>query len=321
MATRPEPGVRDPAGANGPGRLGGRRWIATLKRTIREFQDDDITDRAAALTYYSVLALFPALIALVSIVGLVADPRTVTDSLDQIVSDLGPASASETFSGPIRSITSNRGAAGVLFVVGVVGALNAASSYVGAFIRAANVIYEVEEGRPFWRLRPLQLGVTLIMLMAVALVFLALVLSGPLAESVGEAIGLSDVAVTVYGLAKWPILAALVLTMLGLLYYIAPNARITGIRWITPGSVLALVLWVLASAAFALFVANFGSYDKTYGTLGGVVTFLVWLWLTNIAVLLGAELNAELERSRELEAGVPGAEESLQLPHREAPDD
>ncbi|MEJ7817276.1 MAG: YihY/virulence factor BrkB family protein [Thermoleophilaceae bacterium] len=321
MATRPEPGVRDPAGANGPGRLGGQRWIATLKRTIREFQDDDITDRAAALTYYSVLALFPALIALVSIVGLVADPRTVTDSLDQIVSDLGPASASETFSGPIRSITSNRGAAGVLFVVGVVGALNAASSYVGAFIRAANVIYEVEEGRPFWRLRPLQLGVTLIMLMAVALVFLALVLSGPLAESVGEAIGLSDVAVTVYGLAKWPILAALVLTMLGLLYYIAPNARITGIRWITPGSVLALVLWVLASAAFALFVANFGSYDKTYGTLGGVVTFLVWLWLTNIAVLLGAELNAELERSRELEAGVPGAEESLQLPHREAPDD
>jgi membrane protein len=321
MATRPEPGVRDPAGANGPGRLGGQRWIATLKRTIREFQDDDITDRAAALTYYSVLALFPALIALVSIVGLVADPRTVTDSLDQIVSDLGPASASETFSGPIRSITSNRGAAGVLFVVGVVGALNAASSYVGAFIRASNVIYEVEEGRPFWRLRPLQLGVTLIMLMAVALVFLALVLSGPLAESVGEAIGLSDVAVTVYGLAKWPILAALVLTMLGLLYYIAPNARITGIRWITPGSVLALVLWVLASAAFALFVANFGSYDKTYGTLGGVVTFLVWLWLTNIAVLLGAELNAELERSRELEAGVPGAEESLQLPHREAPDD
>ena len=320
MATRPEPGVRDPAGANGPGRLGGQRWMATLKRTIREFQDDDITDRAAALTYYSVLALFPALIALVSIVGLVADPRTVTDSLDQIVSDLGPASASETFSGPIRSITSNRGAAGVLFVVGVVGALNAASSYVGAFIRASNVIYEVEEGRPFWRLRPLQLGVTLIMLMAVGLVFLALVLSGPLAESVGEAIGLSDVAVTVYGLAKWPILAALVLTMLGLLYYIAPNARITGIRWITPGSVLALVLWVLASAAFALFVANFGSYDKTYGTLGGVVTFLVWLWLTNIAVLLGAELNAELERSRELEAGVPGAEESLQLPHREAPD-
>ncbi|MGI8749898.1 MAG: YihY/virulence factor BrkB family protein, partial [Thermoleophilaceae bacterium] len=238
-------------------------------------------------------------------------------SLDQIVSDLGPASASQTFSGPIRSITSNRGAAGVLFVVGIVGALNAASGYIGAFIRACNVIYEVEEGRPFWKLRPLQLGVTLIMVAAVAVVFLALVLSGPLAKAVGEAIGLSDLAVTVYGLAKWPILAVLVMTMLGLLYYIAPNARIAGVRWITPGSVLALLLWVLASAAFALFVANFGSYDKTYGTLGGMVTFLVWLWLTNIAVLLGAELNAELERSRELEAGVPGAEESLQLPPRE----
>jgi len=298
-----------------------RSLLPALKRTVSEFQEDDLTDRAAALTYYGVLSMFPMLIVLVSLLGLFGDPQTTTRTVTDIVAELGPASAADTFTEPIESITQSEQTAGVLFVVGVVGALNAASSYVGAFIRASNVIYEVEEGRPFWRLRPLQLGVTLIMLMAVALVFLALVLSGPLAESVGEAIGLSDVAVTVYGLAKWPILAALVLTMLGLLYYIAPNARITGIRWITPGSVLALVLWVLASAAFALFVANFGSYDKTYGTLGGVVTFLVWLWLTNIAVLLGAELNAELERSRELEAGVPGAEESLQLPHREAPDD
>jgi membrane protein len=203
--------------------------------------------------------------------------------------------------------------------VGVVGAINAASGYIGAFIRASNVIYEVEEGRPFWKLRPLQLGVTLVMVLSVALVFLALVLSGPLAGAVGDAVGLSNVAVTVYGLAKWPVLACLVLAMLALLYYAAPNARIAGLRWITPGSVLALALWVLASAVFALYVANFGSYDKTYGTLGGVVTFLVWLWLTNIAVLLGAELNAELERSRQLEAGVPGADDSIQLPPREDP--
>ncbi len=305
--------------AQRPHELGGRAWVATLKRTVREFRQDNITDWAAALTYYAVLALFPALIALVSIVGLVADPRTVTDTLDQVVSKLGPDSASQTFSGPIRSITSHRSAAGLLLLVGVVLALNAASGYIGAFIRASNVIYEVEEGRSFWKLRPLQLGVTLVMVLAVAVVFLALVVSGPLAEAVGGAIGLSDLAVTLYGLAKWPVLAGLVVTMLGLLYYVAPNARIAGPRWITPGSVLALVLWVLASAAFALYVAHFGSYDKTYGTLGGVVTFLVWLWLTNVAVLLGAELNAELERSRELEAGVPGAGESLQLPPREDP--
>jgi membrane protein len=319
MSVQPEPEVAATPAPDRPRRLGGRAWVQTLRRTLREFQDDNLTDWAAALTYYSVLAMFPALIALVSIVGLVADPESVTRSLEQIIRELGPASASDTFDGPIKSLTAHRSTAGILFVVGVVGAINAASGYIGAFIRASNVIYEVEEGRPFWKLRPLQLGVTLVMVLSVALVFLALVLSGPLAGAVGDAVGLSNVAVTVYGLAKWPVLACLVLAMLALLYYAAPNARIAGLRWITPGSVLALALWVLASAVFALYVANFGSYDKTYGTLGGVVTFLVWLWLTNIAVLLGAELNAELERSRQLEAGVPGADDSIQLPPREDP--
>jgi len=302
-----------------PTDLAGRTWKKTLKRTVREFQDDNLTDWAAALTYYGVLALFPALIAMVSIVGLFGDPRAVTDALQGIASDLGPDTAATTFAGPIDDITSHRGAAGALFVVGLLGALNAASGYMGAFIRASNVIYEVEEGRPFWKLRPLQLAVTVVLVISLALVFLALVLSGPVAAAVGDAIGLSDAAVTVYGIAKWPVLGLLVAAMLALLYYTAPNAKVTGVRWVTPGSLLALVVWIVASAAFALYVANFGSYDKTYGTLGGVISFLVWLWITNIAVLLGAELNAELERSRELEAGVPGAETSLQLPPRQEP--
>ncbi len=291
----------------------------TAKRTFHEFQDDHLTDWAAALTYYAVLALFPALIALVSIVGLFGDPKAVTDSLTSVVRDLGPNTAADTFAGPIESITANRGAAGVLFVVGLLGALNAASGYIGAFVRASNVIYEVEEGRPFWKLRPLQLAVTIVLVLAVALVFLALVLSGPVAGAVGGALGLSDVAVTIYGIAKWPVLALLIAGMLALLYYYAPNAKVTGIRWVTPGSLLALFAWLLASAAFALYVAHFGSYDKTYGTLGGVISFLVWLWITNIAVLLGAELNSELERSRQLRAGVPGARDSLQLPLRQDP--
>ena len=205
----------------------------------------------------------------------------------------------------------------MLLVLGILGALNAASGYIGAFIRASNVIYEVQEGRPFYKLRPLQLTVTIVIVLAVGLVIMALVLSGPLAGAVGDALGLSEVAVTVYGVAKWPVLALLVMGILGLLYYASPNAKVTGIRWVTPGSLLALVVWVAASALFALYVANFGSYNKTYGTLGGAVTFLVWLWITNIAVLLGAELNAELERSREIEAGVSGAEEEIQLPARE----
>jgi membrane protein len=318
-AKREERGAPEGRAPDSPGDLGGNSKMDTLKRTFKEFSADNITDWAAALTYYGVLALFPALIALVSVVGLFGDPEATTDTLTQIVRDLGPRTAADTFSGPIESLTSNRGTAGVLFVAGLLGALYSASGYVGAFMRASNRIYGVEEGRPFWKLRPLQIGVTLLMVLLLALVTVALVLSGPVAEAVGDAVGLTGTAVTIYGLAKWPVLVAVVLTMLALLFYVAPNVRLPGFRWITPGSVLALALWVLASLGFAFYVSNFGSYDKTYGTLGGVVTFLVWVWIANIAVLLGVELNSELERAREIEAGVAGAEDAIQLPPRQEP--
>jgi membrane protein len=303
-----------------PTRLGARGWVEVLKRTVREFRDDALTDRAAGLTYYAVLSIFPALIALVSIVGLFGDPRTTTDSLSEIVESVGPESAASTFQGPIEQITSNRGTAGVLLIVGIATAIWTASGYVGAFGRAANEIYEVEEGRPFWKLRPLQLAITLVMVVLLALVLVALVVTGPLASAVGEAVGAGDTAVTAWNIAKWPVLLVVVIFMFGVLYYLSPNVKLPGARWITPGSIVALVLWIVASALFALYVANFGSYDKTYGTLGGVVTFLVWLWIGNIAMLLGVELNAELERGRELEAGVSGAEESIQLPPRDPAD-
>lgn len=302
-----------------PAELDRGGWKAALRRTFDGFRSDQVTDLAAGLTYYAVLALFPALIALVSIVGLFGDPEATTRTITDIVSDLGPETAADTFNGPIESLTANRETAGFLFVAGMVGALYSASGYVGAFMRASNRIYGVQEGRPFWKLRPLQIAVTLIIVLLLALVVVALVLSGPVAESVGKALGLTSTAVAIYGLAKWPVLVGVVLTMLALLYYVSPNVRLPGFRWITPGSLLAVGLWILASIGFAFYVSNFGSYDKTYGTLGGVVTFLVWVWITNIAVLLGVELNAELERARELEAGVAGAEESIQLPPREEP--
>jgi membrane protein len=292
--------------------------FATLKRTVTEFRDDNLSDWAAALTYYGLLALFPMLIALVSIVGLVADPESTTRTVTDIVTRIGPESGAETFSGPIESITSNRGSAGVLFVLGLAIALWSASGYIGAFIRASNEIYETEEGRPFWKLRPLQLAVTLAMVVMVAAVLLALVLTGPILRAVADPIGVGETAITIWKYAKWPILAVLFVLMIDLLYYASPNAKLPGFRWISPGSVVAVVVWLLASVAFAFYVANFGSYDKTYGTLGGVVSFLVWMWITNVAVLFGAELNAELERSRELEAGQP-AEEEIQLPPRSAP--
>ena len=293
--------------------------FATVKRTVTEFSEDNMSDWAAALTYYGLLSLFPALIALVSIVGLVGDPASTTQTVTQIVSKLGPSSAADTFAGPIKSITSHRSAAGVLLVVGLATALWSASSYVGAFMRAANVIYETPEGRPFWKLRPLQILVTLVMLLLLAAVALALVLTGPVVDAVAGPLGVGSTAVSIWNIAKWPVLLGVVVTMFAVLFYAAPNVKLAGFRWVTPGALFAIVLWLIASAAFAFYVANFGSYDKTYGALGGVVCLLVWFWITNVALLLGMELNSERERSRELTAGVRGADRELQLDARSAP--
>jgi membrane protein len=283
-------------------------WPSLLKRTVGGFRENDLTDWAAALTYYGLLALFPALIALISIIGLVGDPKQTTRTLTEIVTSIGPESAAQTFSGPIESIATSRGTAGFALVLGLAVALWSASSYVGAFIRASNVIYEVEEGRPFWKLRPLQLLVTLVMVLCGAVVSLSLVLTGPIVEAVAKPIGLSGTVVDAWDIAKWPVLVALVIAMIAILYYASPDAKLRGFRWVTPGSVVAVVVWAVASAAFALYVANFGSYDKTYGTLAGLVALLVWLWITNLAILFGHQLNAERERA--LRAEPSGGRES-----------
>jgi membrane protein len=288
------------------------------RRVAAETRDDQVTEHAAALTYYAVLSLFPALIALVSVVGLVGDPDATTNAIVDVVDELGPDSAADTFSGPVEEITANRARAGTLLVVGLATAIWTASAYVGAFTRAANAIYEVEEGRPFWKLRPLQLAITLTMVLLFALVLLTLVITGPLAEAVGSAIGLGDTAVEAWGIAKWPVLILVVSTMIAGLYYLTPNIRMPRFHVLTAGSVLAVAVWAAASAIFALYVSNFGSYERVYGTLGGIVTFLVWMWIANIAILLGVEVNAEVERERQLEAGVAGAEQSIQLPPRQA---
>jgi membrane protein len=291
-------------------------FFATLKRTVKEFSEDNLTDWAAALTYYGVLALFPALLAMLSIIGLVADPQQITDAITAVV----PQSAANSIQPVVEQIAGST-AAGLGLILGLAGAIWSASGYVGAFTRAANVVYETPEGRKIWKLKPLQLLVTLIGVLFAAVIVAMVVLSGPVVEAIGGAIGLSDTALTVWNVAKWPVIVVLVALMIAVLYYATPNVRLRGFKWVSPGAGVALLVWAVASALFAFYVANFGSYNKTYGALAGVIIFLVWFWLTNVALLFGIELDAEIERSKELKEGVPRAEKEIQLDARANPKD
>jgi membrane protein len=302
-----------PADIPGTGRL------AILKRTVKEFQEDNITDWAAALTYYSVLALFPALLAMVAILGLVGQYPQTTDAILDILRQAGAdQSTVDNLRTTINGVVQNKGGAGALLGFGLLGALWSASAYIGAFMRASNAIWEIPEGRPFWKLRPLQVVVTLMMVAALALLFVGLVVSGPLATAIGDKIGLGSTAATLYAIVKWPLMAGVMVLLLALLYYVAPNAKLPKFQWISPGAIVALIIWAVATVAFFFYVRNFGSYNKTYGTLGGAISMLVWLWITNIAILFGQQLNSEIERGRELSAGIP-AEEDIKLPLRDEP--
>jgi membrane protein len=303
---------REPAS---PRQLSKRSWGYVLRKTVREFGDDNCTDLAAALTYYAVLSLFPAAIAVISLVGVVGNrQQTVTKVVDVLRPLVSPSTLS-TIQPALQHIASSR-AAGVGLVVGILIALWSASGYVGAFGRAMNRIYEIHEGRPFWKLRPVMLLVTLVALLLVACVLVMLVVSGPLAASIGNTIGLGSQAVTAWNIVKWPVIALFVIVIVAILYYATPNVKQPKFRWISVGAFVAIVIWILASVLFGLYVSMFGSYNKTYGSLAGAIVGLLWLWITNLALLFGAELDSELERGRELEAGLE-AEQELQLPARD----
>jgi membrane protein len=275
----------------------GATW-PVLKGAVSKFKEENLSDWAAALTYYGLLSLFPAVIALVSVIGLVGDPETTTETITDVITEIGPETAAETFEGPVESIATHRGTAGVAFVLGLAVAIWSASAYVGAFMRASNIVYSTEESRPFWKLRPLQIAITLGMMLLVALLALSLVLTGPIVDAIAEPVGIGSTAVSLWNVLKWPVMVAVFVLILSVLYYTSPDAELREFRWVTPGSVVALVIWAIASAGFALYVANFGSYDKTYGTLAGLIVLIVWLWITNLAILFGQVLNAQLERER-----------------------
>ena len=299
-----------------PTQLKARAWPAVLKRTLKEYKADNLPDLAAALTYYGVLAIFPMLIVLVSVLGLIGN--SVTQPLIDNLGKVAPGAAKKIFTSAITNIQKNQGTAGVLVIVGLAGALWSASGYVGAFMRASNVVWDVEEGRPIWKTIPVRLGVTVVTLLLLTAGAIAVTFTGGLAREVGNVIGVGNTAVQIWDIAKWPVLVVLVAVMLAILYYAAPNVKQPGFHWVTPGGLLAVLLWIAASALFALNVASFSSYNKTYGALASVIVFLVWLWITNTVILLGAELNAELERERQIEGGLPADREPF-LPPRSEP--
>ena len=287
-----------------------------LKRTFTEFHTDNLTDLAAALTYYGVLSIFPMIIVIVSVLGLIG--HSVTDALIGNLSKVAPGPARHIFTSAIRNVQSHQGTAGVLFVAGLAVALWSGSSYIAAFMRASNVVWDIEEGRPIYKTIPIRVLVTVVTVILMTASALAVVLTGSLAHRVGNVLGLGSTAVMVFDIVKWPIMLLFVAMILSVLYYAGPNVRQPGFRWVTPGSAIAVVAWLLVSGAFALYVASFSSYNKTYGALGGIVVFLVWLWLTNVVILFGAELNAELARQRQIEAGYPAGQEPY-LPPRDEP--
>ncbi|OKJ37771.1 ribonuclease BN [Streptomyces sp. CB02366] len=295
-----------------PAKLGKASWGAVLKRTMSEFKRDELTDRAAALTYYGILALFPALLVLVSLLGIAGEgtTRTVLDNMQK----LAPGAARDVLTNAVTQLQSSSGTGWVMAVVGLLAALWSASGYVAAFIRTSNAVYDVPEGRPAWKVLPVRVGLTLALMVLACASALIVVLSGGIARQIGTALGVGDTAMTVWSIAKWPVLVVLVTIMLALLYWAAPNAKGRGFTFVSLGSLLALLIWMAASAAFAFYVANFGSYNKTYGALAGVIIFLVWLWITNLAILLGLEFDAEMARERAVVGGHPHTEEPYVAP-------
>jgi membrane protein len=294
---------RGDAAIEGPVDLPKRAWRAAFRRTVRTLLDDELFDWAAALTYYSVLSIFPAIVVLVAAVGLVG--QSATQPLIENAQQLPSGQARDVMINILRQLEDAGSVAGPLAIVGLLGALWAASAYIGGFIRAANAIYEMAEGRPVWKTLPLRVALTLVTVTLLSVCAFGVIVTGAIAERLGRLLGLASTGVLVWDIAKWPVLASLISLVIAMLYWAAPNVRQPGFRWLTPGSVLAVLLWVLASAGFAFYVGNFGNYDNIYGSLAGVVVFLVWLWISNLAVLLGAKFDAELARGREIARGHP----------------
>jgi membrane protein len=281
-------------------------WLAAARRSLKEYKADDLQDRAAALTYFGIQSIFPGLLVLVSLLGFVG--QSATQPLITKLGKAAPASISKIITSQVTHLQHSHTASGIVGIVAIVVALWSASNYVAAFMRASNAIYDVPEGRPIWKTAPIRVGVTVITMILLVAAAVIVIVTGSLAQNIGNMLGIGSTAVLVWEIAKWPVLLIIVGLILAILFWASPNAK-HGFQWVSPGGFAAVVLWLIASALFALYVANFGHYNKVYGSLAGVIIFLIWMWISNVAILLGAELNAELERSRAVAGGHPPEKE------------
>jgi len=281
---------------------------ADFKAAFRRFQKDKMTDHAAALTYYSLLSLFPALLFAAAALGVFGQEGLITDAADYLRDAGAPASTIDSVTNALDSAQSQRGTAFTALVLGLALSLNGASGAFGAAGRALNQVWRVDEGRGFVRRKLNDLAWTLVVLVLVMITFMLIFLGGGLASDVLGTIGFGDTAATVWTIARWPAALVSAMTIYAIVYYAAPNVEVRHFQWITPGAVFGVVTWIAASALFFVYVSNFSSYSATYGAFAAVVILLVWLWLTNLVLLFGAELNAviDLRRSPHLPRSYEG---------------
>ncbi len=305
---REEPKLADPALRD----LSRRDYVAMIRRAFKRFNSDHMTSIAAALAYYAFMAIPAALLVAVGVFSLFAGPGAITTVIDKL-SGILPGQATSLLEGSLKNLTQHHGTGIALLAVGSVLALWSVTGAMQNVMWAVNIAYQREDERGFVRRRLTALVMVAFALLAFALVFGLLVLGPPLSLWVGSAVGAKSVVHTVWWAAQWPLLiGGLLLAFAGIMYF-GPNVKHPRWTFLTIGSSIAIVIWLLGSAAFAFYVSKFGSYNKAWGSLAAVVVMLTWLWLSAVALLLGAEVNAEAERSRELRRGEP-AERRLQAP-------
>lgn len=285
-----------------------RRAVRILKRTLVAFYDDQMTHHAAALTYYALMSLLPTMLLCVSLLGLLGQYPATYDAILDYLRDLVPQSTLGAVDAALRGALRSEGTAAGALAVSVLVALYGTTGLLEAARRALNVVFDARQGRSFLRRKATDVASTVVLVGLILVTLVFVFVGGGLARDIFDALGLGSTAVSAWRAARWPAAYLVATLVFAFLYYVTPDVKQRAFHWITPGAVVGVALWLLASIGFSLYLSHFTSFNATYGSLGAALVLVVWLWLTNVALLFGAELNAEIEREKELSEGVPASE-------------